>query len=457
MRKSASAALFLLLCALPARAQAARPAEVLTRLFEEGVDAVDYSEAFRQAVPGPQLRQVLADVGRQLGGFQRVEGGASPYTLVFEAGTATAHIRLDERGRIEGLLLSRITPSSAGLEEALGRLRALEGEVSFLLTANGRPLAAHRDGERLAVGSAFKLAVLAAVREAVSRGELGWEGVVGLRPEWRSLPGGILQGWPAGTAVTVETLATLMISISDNTAADALIALVGRGAVERQAPANRPFLTTRELFVLKDPANRALLQEYLGASETGRRGLLERLRERPLPDVERLALDPAAPGVEWFFTTGELCALLERVADLPLTGVNPGVADPDEWRQVAFKGGSEPGVLNLTTRVVSRAGTVYCLSVTQNQREGRIDEARLIAACRGVLEALRGGLTGSPGGARGPGPDAPARPPCRRSAGSGCPAPGRWARPAGRRAPGGGCGSSAGRCSPPAGAGRGPP
>ena len=32
--------------------------------------------------------------------------------------------------------------------------------------------------------------------------------------------------------------------------------------------------------------------------------------------------------------------------------INPGLASPDDWQYVAFKGGAMPGVLNFTTLLV---------------------------------------------------------------------------------------------------------
>ena len=54
-----------------------------------------------------------------------------------------------------------------------------------------------------------------------------------------------------GAPITIHTLASLMISESDNTATDALIDLVTRNSVETISPRNRPFMTTREFFQLK--------------------------------------------------------------------------------------------------------------------------------------------------------------------------------------------------------------
>ena len=72
-----------------------------------------------------------------------------------------------------------------------------------------------------------------------------------------------------------------MISISDNTAADMLINLVGRSAVQAQdrqwsdhAALNVPFLTTREAFILKLSQWPALANRYIAANQAGRQALL---------------------------------------------------------------------------------------------------------------------------------------------------------------------------------------
>ena len=73
-------------------------------------------------------------------------------------------------------------------------------------------------GVALGIGSAFKLYVLAELVRAVNDGERQWADVVALDSDVMSGPSGVLQGWPTGTPMTLQTLATLMIYISDNTA-----------------------------------------------------------------------------------------------------------------------------------------------------------------------------------------------------------------------------------------------
>lgn len=126
-------------------------------------------------------------------------------------------------------------------QEVLEELAALSGEVSFAfcrLTDDG-VVAEHAASAdlRLALGSAFKLYLLGALAEDVASGRYKWDTVTRLDPARRSWPSGMTQKWPAGAPVTLATLATLMISISDNTAtASSSIARPGPTSATRAAP-----------------------------------------------------------------------------------------------------------------------------------------------------------------------------------------------------------------------------
>ena len=77
---------------------------------------------------------------------------------------------------------------------------------------------------------------------------------------------------------------------------------------------------------------------------------------------------------------------MSKVHDLPLMGINPGAAKKSDWDHVAYKGGSEPGVINLTTWVAKGAKS-YCVSATWNDHEP-LDETRFALAYSGVLTFL---------------------------------------------------------------------
>src|SRR5690606_27757886 len=280
-------------------------------------------------------------------------------------------------------------PKASELDAVLADFQTLPGQVSLIVVTDGGVLAAVNADTPLAVGSAFKLAILAALKDQVAAGMRSWGDVIVLEEQDVSLPTGILQNWPPGTPMTVQALATLMISISDNTATDALLRAAGRAAVERYATRNVPLLSTREAFVLKAAGNEDLLEAWRNADVAGRRALLAELARRPLPAVSDLSPEPTALDVEWYFTVGELANLMAYVHDLPFMSVNPGVADPGDWSYIAFKGGSEPGVLNYTTLVVSHSRTPYLVSATWNNPEQALGEVTFHTLYSGLPKPLR--------------------------------------------------------------------
>ena len=64
------------------------------------------------------------------------------------------------------------------------------------------------------------------------------------------------------------------------------------------------------------------------------------------------------------------------------------ITNLDEWARVAYKGGSEPGVLNLTAWLTAKNGNAYCVSVSQTQNSS-INKADLISIYNGLLGVLQ--------------------------------------------------------------------
>ena len=148
---------------------------------------------------------------------------------------------------------------------------------------------------------------------------------------------------------------------------------------------------TREAFALKNPANLSLLSAYrdAGLNRDARRAVLAQAAAAPLPNVGVFAPGRiTAQDVEWFVSTRRLCSLMADVAALPETQLNPGVAQPGDFARASFKGGSETGVLNLTTQVTTQAGTSYCVSATWNRPQA-LDEGQFVALYGGVLNLLK--------------------------------------------------------------------
>jgi beta-lactamase class A len=365
------------------------PEQALARVLKQTpAQAAWFAPDFLAQIPVTQIDAVVKQYRDTLGAFERAEATTDGFTVMMERGTAPAKIHLDAEGRIDGLWFGvPQLAQPASLEDTMKDLGALPGKVSALVLEDEKPLAALHENDALAVGSAFKLAILEAAAERTASGKLRLDGTFALKKEWKSLPSGVLQSWPEGTPLTLATLENEMISISDNTAADAMLAIVGREQVEKIASRNKPFLSTREAFVLKAKGNEAMLERFRKADENGRQAMLDQIDARPVPAASQFGEAPTATDVEWFFTADELCAMISKTADMAAFRINPGLADAAQWQTIAFKGGSEGGVLNLTTALTGKNGRHYCVAATWNNTSA-LDQAKFFAIYAKFFGAL---------------------------------------------------------------------
>jgi beta-lactamase class A len=340
------------------------------------------------AIPISQVDAAYAQVRALIGEFQSVRAAGSHYAAIFTKGACEGQVSIDAQGRFTSLT---IVPADAqatsgkpvSTAEALAAFRALPGRVSVLITRDDAELGAIDPAEARAAGSTFKLAILAALRADIEAKKRSWSDVVEV-PATLHVPSGILEGWPDRAPVTLHTLASLMISISDNTATDALLSVVGRSAVEPIAGANIPFLSTRAAFHLK--GNAQARAAYGKADAQQRRVLIEQLEKQALPAEESFPTTPTLD-VEWFFSARELCTLMKRVQDLPVMHINPGIAKKADWDKVAYKGGSEHGVLSMTTWL-RKGKSESCVTATVNA-EHSVDDHAFVAAYGKAIASLK--------------------------------------------------------------------
>lgn len=286
----------------------------------------------------------------------------------------------------------------------LGTARALSAEIDD----DGCAVLDEVDADGAApLGSAFSLYVLAALGSAVESGTLSWEDQIVIRDELKSIPPGELQDRPDGTTVSVLEAAKLMISISDNTASDHIIDLLGRNRIEQalrdhgnqNAELTTPFPGTRELTALKiGPAEGLRRPGWVEGDEAERRAILDQVADISTGDLPiEEWVEPIDPDVvEWFASPIDMCRLavdlLAMGETMPEIGdileINPGItAESDTWDRIWFKGGSEPGLLT-GWWVTEKEGRNYVTmgSVVDGEMVIDSDEAiLLLAAARDLL------------------------------------------------------------------------
>ena len=361
-------------------------------MFKTGhADPNWFAPSFLAQVSVLQVETILGQITGTLGSYLGIDGTKGVFTARFARGTDEVDVHLDSANKIDGLLFRPPSMKAALLDSALRNLAALErtpGQLAYVVLEGRSERAALNASAPLAVGSAFKLAVLAALRARIDAGTLHWTDVVPLAPRWKSLPSGVMQTWPDRTPTTLATYATQMISISDNTAADALAHIVGARALAPFAMGNTPFLTTREMFLLKSKPGATQRARFRATTSADvRRAILTKIDALDLPANGELESSPMLD-IEWHYTVRDLCALIARVENLPVFSINPGIAARADFAHVAYKGGSDFGVINMTTFVTTKRGTQICVSATLNDAEKSTNDIAFESAYSAVVASL---------------------------------------------------------------------
>jgi beta-lactamase class A len=222
---------------------------------------------------------------------------------------ATARTRPSARPRAGARLQAQIRRVAARLDGAMGVY------VHHL----ARDETVELDADRLfQMASVFKVPLLAELTCQVVAGARSLEEQITLTDTMKTPGSGVLKELSAGTRLSVRDLATLMIIVSDNTATDILLALVGAEAVNARLRAcglERTVVTMGCRALLTD------LVGLTGAPDTPetRRLAAERLRRRELDYNARVYHDERAN----MTTPQEMGRLIEQIVRPTLDGGAP--------------------------------------------------------------------------------------------------------------------------------------
>lgn len=380
------------------------------------------TDEFRAQVPALQLLNTTKMLKMQLGELElRGVREFSAHSLVatLHSAMVNAPFALSvttedaEPFRMTGLMLRplpRQAPAGDTWEKIDESLVALGDQVSIAaMRVNGDagfvPVHMLYEDLSLAIGSTFKLWVLGALGEAVREGAMGFGDALAIRDSWKSLPSGTMQLEVAGKEFPLREYAEKMISISDNTATDHLLLHVGRERVEAFMrrfvsgwERNVPVLTTRDMFALKLGEDETLAERFLEKDADGRRAMLEGEVSTARMNLQQLwHLPRRIDTLEWFASAEELCetvAWLAREGQPEVVGAmskNPGVQlDREKWVAFAYKGGSEPGVMNLTWWLKRSDGVEFALSVGVNDTARPLNETAIVEIAQRAVALLEG-------------------------------------------------------------------
>lgn len=407
------AALFLLVFAAVAHAE--EPSAIVKQRSAQLIPLLNgtlkpedlFAPSFLSAIPSNQFKGLSRQLTDQMGPAKAIESlemkGPSGATLkiAFDHGSARAEMAVEQAvpNRITGLAITGTEVTGDTLAKVAQDIWALPGQASLAVARLDGPdltfSIAHKSSQAMGIGSAFKLFLLAELNWEIEHGDRKWSDVV--RLDQRSIQTGFLQTWPEGAPITLHTLAALMISQSDNTAADTMLHLLGRERVEGILPAIgiadparlRPLLATREVALLKAGKDASLGAIWASGSEQQRRALLGRMASIPPEDVDvgkLLAAPKAIDTIEWLASTADLVRVMNWLRlhgdkqTIQILGINPGVppATAQLFSYIGYKGGSETGVMNMTFLLRTKDGRWYSVAGTWNDPAHAVDENRFI-------------------------------------------------------------------------------
>jgi beta-lactamase class A len=403
----------------PAAATITDRAAQLPAVLRGEIAFADYfTPEFLAAVPPAQLETVNSSLKAQHGAptaLLRTEprdATSATVFVTFEKGVGQFRMTIDpaQNGRVAGLLVTGFETSGDSAAAVLDAVKALPGSSNLMVAALGdgepRVIHAHNADTALAIGSTFKLYILAELAERARGRNLGWDHVTTVTR--RSFSSKATENWPDDGAVTLHTLAAWMISVSDNGATDTLIGVLGRDAIGKRltsignsaADRTLPLLSTVEAFALKTEGNAALRTEFLAADERAQRRLLDSAADRLTLDAIHGEIFVGKPlhidSIEWFASARDLVRLLNH---LRLKGgatvhgimaINPGLTRDaaQRWDYVGYKGGSESGVISMSYLLKAEAGNWFAVTGSWNNPAAPVDNAKFAALMQRMVDLI---------------------------------------------------------------------
>jgi hypothetical protein len=375
-----------------------------------------FSKSFRKAIPYNKLTEISSNLHKDFGTCRDIEIPKNAlvkefYTIQSNGKKLVFNLVVEnknDKNLITGLLYkgekTDIIKFSSE-KEILKELKKFDGLISTLLIEEGQKILDYKSTETHALGSVFKLYVLATLSQKIANKELSWDKKYPIKNKLKSLPSGVMQNYEKGRMVTLSEMATKMISISDNTATDHLIDIVGRKEIEKYIAENgliskksnyTPFLKTRELFAI-----RAFFieKDYMAYAEKDRKGRLKMVNKvnrksnkKILNKLKNWDKPRHITDVEWYATPQEVCKLnflIQKNKDTKIReimAVNaPFAQENRSFAYTGYKGGSEPGVLEMSYLLKKNDNKWSCLFIGQNNTATNINHSKFFQLAQSIL------------------------------------------------------------------------
>ncbi len=113
-------------------------------------------------------------------------------------------------------------------EQIIPLIEDFSGEVSFSIkNINSNEIINHREGEIFPTASTIKMFILGAILDEVEKGKYNLNDLIEMKGEQQAGGTGVLKEFTAGTKYTIQDVGMAMTILSDNTATNMCIDLLG--------------------------------------------------------------------------------------------------------------------------------------------------------------------------------------------------------------------------------------
>lgn len=274
-------------------------------------------------------------------------------------------------------------------------LEELDGESSLTVYevnpgGSARRLYDHNGDAQLSIGAVSGVYLTTCLAEAIAHQETTWQMPIMVIDELRSLPPGEVSEAPDGSVMPLARMVQSLFATGDHSAFDHLLQHIGREHVEEWIRQHHPdpertipFLSSREVAVLKYAADDTLLRAYAEGDAAARRHLVDNdLNGMSLSGVKaRVWRTPREiDTVGWFASTNATCLTLAHLmahmlpTQLSLLDAAPSLPlDRFTWSRVIFKAGAEPGVLSVAMLLTRNDERHFAIAFTTNNTEANIN------------------------------------------------------------------------------------
>lgn len=375
-----------------------------------------FTKSFRKAIPYTKLTEISKSLHKDFGECKSIEVPNNAlvkefYTIQKNGKKLVFNLVVENKGetnKISGLLFKgeKTNPISfKSADDILKELKKFDGTVSALIIENDKKILDFQSGQKHALGSVFKLYVLATLANEVKNKNLSWDQTFPIKNSDKSLPSGVMQNFKKGKKVTIKEFANKMISISDNTATDHLISILGREKIEKFIEDNgfilqksnfKPFLKTKELFAIRAFFNDKDYKIYEKSDRAKRLKMIKRLsksNKRIMSKLKKWDTPRGITQIEWFASPQEVCRLkfwLKRQNDVNIrTALSlnaPFAQEEKSYQYTGYKGGSEPGVLEMAYLLKKGNDQWSCLYLGQNNTKQAINHSKFFQLAQSILK-----------------------------------------------------------------------